>query len=472
MAVRKSSVRSPRAGFDVVVIGGGSAGLSAAYAARAQGASVAMIADGVLGGECPNYACVPTKAMLAAAERFDDIRRNARTFGIHASKVRFDVGLMMDRKNAVVRAMTGGRRIERILEREGVTLFRGTAQFVDDASIKVGTHVLSAKAFVIATGSVPSIPPIANIDDIAYWTPREFVEMDALPESVAIIGAGPIGCEFATFLTLVGVPVVMFDVGAHVLPREDAEASALVQKGLSAHGAVFHGNTKVLGVRQERGGVRVTYQTGTKARHSLRVQRVIIASGRKPNVEMLSVQNAGAAHDARGMLVINDGTLRAKGTRCFFSGDVTGLIPFTHTAHAEGYVAGENAARLAKGLRTMRSVDLSVVPYVIFASPELATVGKTAEALAAEGAAFTVWKFPVGALGRAVIEQERSGLLKVCVDKKTDRILGATMVGARAGEVIHELALAMHANIPLATVQSMIHAYPTMNEAIPGLMRS
>lgn len=465
----RSSSRARSTGYDVVVIGGGSAGLSAAYAARAQGASVALIASGVLGGECPNYACVPTKSMLAAAVRFDDLQRNALAFGIRATKLRFDLGLMMERKDAVVRAMTGGRRIEKILEHEGVTLIRGTAQFVDDESVKVGTHTVSAKAFVIATGSIPKIPPIANIETIEYWTPREVTSMEALPESVAIIGSGPVGCEFATFFSLIGIPVAMFDLADRVLPREDAEASALVQKSLSARGLIFHGKTTVLGVQQERGGVRLTYQSGTNPRATLRVDRVIIASGRAPNIDMLNLGASGVKRGARGEIVF-DQTMRAKGSRCFFAGDVTSWIPFTHTAHAEGIVAGENAAKLAKKSRAMTSVDLSVVPYVIFVAPELATVGKSPETLAAEGATFSLWKFPVGALGRAVIERERSGLLKVCVDKKTDQILGATMVGERAGEVMHELALAMYANIPFSTVQSMIHAYPTMSEAIPGLM--
>ncbi len=471
MAIKKKISRSHATGFDVVVIGGGSAGLSAAYAAREQGASVAMIADGVLGGECPNYACVPTKSMLAAAVRYDDIRRNALAFGIHATKLRFDLATMMERKDAVVRAMTGKRRLEKMLEQEGVTLLRGRAQFVDEESVKVGTHVISAKAFVIATGSVPRIPPIANIESIDYWTPREFTSMEEMPESVAIIGSGPVGCEFATFFSLIGVPVAMFDIADRLMPREDAEASALAQKALMARGLVFHGNTKVLGVQQERGGVRLTYQTGSRPRATLRVDRVIIASGRAPNVEMLNLDASGVKRGTHGEIVF-DMTMRAKGTRCFFAGDVTGWIPFTHTAHAEGVVAGENAARLAVKSRTMKSVDLSVVPYVIFVSPELASVGKSATALAADGASFSIWKFPVGALGRAVIERERSGLLKVCVDKKTNQILGATMVGERAGEVIHELALAMYAKIPFSTVQSMIHAYPTMSEAIPGLIPS
>jgi len=469
MSAKKASSQSRITGYDVVVIGGGSAGLSAAYAARAQGASVALVSDGMLGGECPNHACVPTKAMLTAALRFDDFRRNGSAFGIHASNIRFDLAEMMARKDAVVRAMTGGRRIEKILEKEGVTLIRGTATFIDDESIRVGTQNVSAKAFVIATGSVSKIPPIANIESIPYWTPRDVTSMTEVPESIAIIGAGPVGCEFATFFSLIGVPVVLFDIADHVLPKEDSEAGALAQKSLTSRGVTFYGKTKVLGVQEEKGGVRMTYQIGSTPRKTLHVDKVIIASGRAPNVDLLNIEAAGVTFRSNGTLPI-ESTLRVKGTSCFFAGDVTGLIPFTHTAHAEGLVAGENAARLAVKTRTLKSVDLSVVPYVIFVAPELASVGKSAEELAQLKVSFSVWKFPVGALGRSVIERERSGILKVCVEKKTDQILGAVMVGERAGEVIHELALAMFAKLPLSTVQSMIHAYPTMSEAIPGLI--
>lgn len=466
---KTSSKKSCATGFDVVVIGGGSAGLSAAFSARSHGVRVALVVDGMLGGECPNYACVPMKAMLAAAVRYDDLRRNAESFGIIASRVRFDLELMMNRKHAVVRAMTGGGRIEKMLQKEGITLFHGTGSFVDRDSLRVGTHVISAKAFVIATGSVPKIPPIANLETIEYWTPRDVTSMEALPESVAIVGGGPVGCEFATFFSLLGISVTIFDVADQLLPYEDGEVVAIAQKALHDRGVVVHTSTKVLGATSRRGQVTLTYQTKTAPRTTVTVDRVILASGRVPNVAMLNLDCAGVKRNAQGNMGL-DATLRARGTKCFFAGDVTGFLAFTHTAHEEGVVAGENAVRLAKNERAMKRVDLSVVPYVIFTSPELASVGKPAEELAREGIEFSVLKFPIGALGRSVIERRRSGLLKVCVEKKTDQILGASLVGERSGEVIHEIALAMHAHIPFSTVQSMIHAYPTMNESIKGLM--
>lgn len=457
-----------KVGFDVVVIGGGSAGLSAAFAARNEGASVALVSMDKLGGECPNYACVPTKVMLAAAKKYDDLRRNASLFGIDAKNISFNLRTMMERKDAVVNAMTGNRRLEKILEKEKITVFRGAVSFIDDESIRVGTHIVSAKTFVIATGSAPRIPPIAGIDDITYWTSREATSMKELPESLAILGGGPIGCEFATFFSLLGVPVIIFDVAEYLLPREDAEVAALAAKALMQRGVTFHGNSRVLGVAKSGRHVRVTYQTGTATRKTVRVEKLLVASGRVPNVEGLNLENAGVRRDEAGRIGI-DSAMRIKGKPIFLAGDVSGLPAYTHTAHHEGVVAGRNAALLAQGKKKLEKVDLYVVPRVTFVSPELASVGVMSEELVAQKKQFTVWKFPVGALGRSVIEGERTGLLKVFVDKKSNLVLGASMLGNNAGEVIHELALAMYANVPFDTVQSMIHAYPTMSEAIPGL---
>ncbi|MFI3155382.1 MAG: FAD-dependent oxidoreductase, partial [Methylococcaceae bacterium] len=279
----KKSKRSPRKfAYDVLVIGAGSAGLSAAFAARQAGATVAMIAADKMGGECPNYACVPTKAMLVAALRYDDFKRNASKFGINARSVTLNVEAMMARKDAVVSAMTGRHRLEKILEKAGVTLFRGIASFVDDESVKVGTHLISAKSFVIATGSIPKIPPIAGIESITYWTPREAVEITELPASIAIIGGGPIGCEFATFFSLCDVPVVMFDVAPRLLPREDAENATFAERELKHRGVAFHGNTKVLSVIKDRNHLRITFQTGDAPRQTLRVEKLLVASGRTP----------------------------------------------------------------------------------------------------------------------------------------------------------------------------------------------
>ena len=467
--IMPSKTIAHKTGFDVVVIGGGSAGLSAAFAARNEGASVAIVSFGKLGGECPNYACVPTKVMLAAANKYDDIRRNASVFGIDVKNVSFNLSSMMERKDAVVGAMTGGRRLEKILEKEQVTVFRGEARYIDDESIRVGTHIVSAKAFVIATGSIPRIPPITGIDTIDYWTPREAISMKELPESLAILGGGPIGCEFATFFSLLGIPVIVFDVADRLLPREDAEVAAFVAKALMHRGVMFHGNTRVLGITKSGRQLRLTYQTGSTMRNTVRIEKLLIASGRAPNIEGLDLQNAGIKRDSKNDIVI-DSAMRIKGKPIFLAGDVSGFPAYTHTAHHEGVIAGKNAALLAQGKKKFEGVDLRVMPRVTFVSPELASVGKMSEELVVQKKQFTIWRFPVGALGRSVIEGERSGVLKVFVDKKSNLILGASMLGNGAGEVIHELALAMYANIPFDTVQSMIHAYPTMSEAIPGLI--
>lgn len=461
-------VKRKKFAYDVVVLGGGSAGLSAAFAARRAGAKVAMVAAGKLGGDCPNYACVPTKSLLAAATLYDEIRRSGK-MGIHVERVSFDITAVMARKDGVVDAMTGRRRLEKILEQEGVTLFRGEASFVDDEAVRVGTHILSARAFVIATGSVPRLPPITGLDAGSFWTPHEATSLKQLPESLAILGAGPVGCEFATFFSLCGVSVVLFDTAARILPREDEDLSILAQKELVHHGVTFFGNTRVLGAAKRRDHFCLTYQTGDLPRKTLKVEHVLVAAGRKPNVASLGIENTALVLDTHGDFVF-DASLRIRRSSMFVAGDVSGLFPYTHTAHKEGVIAGENAARLARGIKKFQKIDLSVVPRVTFVMPELASVGKTAEELRRDNVVFATRTFPVGALGRAVIEGERIGCLKVFSDPKTDVILGAHMLGFRAGEVIHELALAMFAQVPISRVMEMIHAYPTMSEAIPGLV--
>ena len=464
-----AKIAARKTGFDVVVIGGGSAGLSAAFAARSEGASVALVSMDTLGGECPNYACVPTKVMLAAAHKYYDIFRNASIFGIDVKNLSFNFSAMMERKDAVVSAMTGGRRLEKILEKEKITIFRGSASFIDNESIRVGTHSISAKSFVIATGSVPKIPPITGIDTVRYWTSRDATSIKELPNSIAILGGGPIGCEFATFFSFLGIPVVIFDTAERLLPREDAEVAALATKSLMHRGAAFYGNTRVLGVAKSGKNIRVTYQTGTSARKTVRVDKILMASGRVPSLDGLNLENTGVKRDAMNSPFV-DSTLRIKGKSIFLAGDVSGLPAFTHTAHHEGVIAGKNAATLAQGKKKFETVDLRVVPRITFVTPELASVGQMSEELVVQKRQFAIWKFPVGALGRSVIEGKQAGLLKVFVDKKSNLILGASMLGNGAGEVIHELALAMYAEIPLSKVQSMIHAYPTMSEAIAGLM--
>ncbi|MBI1908305.1 NAD(P)/FAD-dependent oxidoreductase [Candidatus Uhrbacteria bacterium] len=450
--------------FDVIVIGGGSAGIAAADVARQNGARVCMIEADRLGGECPNWACVPTKAMLRAAMLYDEIRHAAPEAGIRTGDVQFHFGRLMARKDAVVDAVTGhGKRLAAWAKANDIEVVRGDAAFADPHAIRVGTMKLRARAFVIATGSVDAIPPIAGIEDVDYATSRDVVSLKTLPDRIAVIGGGPVGMEFATFFSLLRRKVTLIEAGKAVLPREDAEVAALAAAALRGHGAAVYEHAKVLAVRRKGKTTEITFQRGTKRRETLRADLLLVATGKRPNVAHLGLDVAGVRRDDRGRLVLNR-NLQTSVPHIYAAGDVTSGYLFTHTAHAEGAFVGALAAG-APAPRTTKPL-LPVVPRVTFVVPEVASVGMTEAAARKAGKKVAVARFPIGALSRAVIDDTRDGLVKVVMETRTGKILGAHIIGSRAGECIHELALAIHAGIPFDEVAAMLHAFPTYSEGI------
>lgn len=451
---------------DVVVIGGGSAGMSAAFRAAEQGTRVCVIESEKLGGECPNWACVPTKAMLKAASLYHTMRRDGARFGVRARGLTLDMHALMARKDAVVNIITGnGKRLRKALDEAGIELIRGRARFKTKTSIIVGERVISAKSFIVATGSREYVPPIDGVEDVPVMSFRDAVSLKRLPESIAIIGGGPVGCEFATFFAKCGVRTLLMHVGPQLLSREDAELAGMAAERLRDLYVNIIPKSKVLTLRKSGRRVGVTYQSGTSARKTVVVDAVMLATGRRPNTDDLALEKAGATYDAQGHLRI-DPSLRIA-PHVFAAGDVTGEWQFTHVAHHAGVIAAENAIRHLRGLAPKR-MRLDVVPHVTFVDPELASVGMTAQEAAQAGHTIDVKRFPVGALGRAVVDGKREGMFKVIIDQSSGNILGAHLLGERAGEVIHEVALAMHLGARWDDVASMMHAYPTYSEVIPA----
>lgn len=454
--------------FDVIVIGGGSAGLSAAFRAREYGLTVAVVEADKLGGECPNWACVPTKAMLRAATLYETMRRDGARMGVKAEKLTLDFPALMRRKDAVVNAITGnGKRLPAALRHDGIELVRGRASFLSKTTIAVGERVFSAKAFVVATGSREYVPPIAGIDEVPYLTFREAVSLKRLPRSIAIIGAGPVGCEFATFFAKCGVRTVLLVAGTQILQREDDELAALAAQSLTHRFVTILPRTKVLSLAKHRKQIAVVYQQGSAKRRTMVADAVLLATGRRPNIEGLHLEKAGVRFDGDGRLK-PDAALRIA-PHIFVAGDVSGEMLLTHVAHHAGVTAGDNAARAVKKA-SVRRLKLDVVPRVTFIDPELASVGMTAKEAVAAGHEVAIKRFPIGALGRAVVDGKRDGMCKIVLDEASGKMLGAHILGEHAGEVIHELALAMHLGTRWEDVITMIHAYPTYSEVIPAAM--
>lgn len=455
--------------YDVVVIGAGSAGFSAAIAAKKEGARVCLIEKERLGGECPNWACVPTKALLKTASVYRSAH-HADAFGVELSKLRHDfVGLMNHRKQ-VVETITGGGdygdRYESIAKKQGIDVVIGSAQFEDPHTLVVGETRIKAKAVVIATGTVDFIPPIKGIEDCAYLTFKEAVVLDRQPKSLAIIGAGPVGCEFATFFATFGTRVVLLQAAPVVLNREDSDVARIAGEELEKKGIEVVVNAKVSEIKNARGGVYgVVADVGAEEK-TFAVEKVLIATGKRSAVDGLELEDVGIKLNERKQIRATAHQQTSVG-HIFVAGDVTGGLMFTHTAHHQGSVAGFNAALKAKGSRSKRrKSDLRVVPRVTFVDPEVASVGMTIEEVQEKHGGAIVGSFSVGSLGRAVAEQDRRGLVKLVAHPTTRKLLGGHIISPRAGELIHEVAMCMHLKGTIDELASMIHAFPTYSEAI------
>lgn len=450
--------------FDVIVIGAGSAGFSAAEAAHARGAKVCIIEQDKWGGECPNYACVPTKALLKSAKLYYQTANHLSDYGVHATSVRFNFKEIMKRKEAVVNAITaGGTRVGTLAKEMGMTAVKGSARFDSDHVVSVGNRRFEGKSIVIATGTTDFVPPIDGLHDSGFLGYRDVVSLQRMPSSVAVIGGGPVGCEFATFFGLLGANVHVLQLNPQILHRENAEIAAIAHQKLLEYGINVHVNTKTLSVKREGRKKRVTYQVGSKARQSVLVDHVILAAGKRANIEHLRMENTSVKLDSKGRLKMRE-TLQTSVDHIYAVGDVSGGMMFTHTAHHEGSIAGFNAMERIK--KNYRRRNVRVVPRVTFTLPEVASVGMTPEEASAAKKSFMIGRFPIGALGRSVTEGERSGLLKLVVDKKTRKILGGHVIGEHAGEVIHEIALAMQVGAKVDVLAQMIHAFPTYSEAV------
>ncbi len=457
--------------FDVVIIGAGSAGFAAAEAARERGAAVCIVEREKLGGECPNWACIPTKALLKAARVYRATKR-ASDFGVIVRRVEFDFAQVMAYKDRVVAAITGGgevgKRYEELLRELEITFVAGTARFIDKQTIAVtgkdgGIQEVTAKAFVIATGTAEFVPPISGLPESSYLTFKEAVSLKKLPASIAIIGAGPVGCEFATFFASFGVATTLIQRADVVLSREDREIAELAGRALEAMGVTVRTGAEIVSVGVAGKTKTVVLKDGT-----VHVESILLAAGKRARVEGLGLDTIKVKLDKQGDLLTDDRGATSL-SHIFAAGDVDGGLQFTHTAHHKGTIAGTNAALKALGKTKGFLVrDLSVVPRVTFVEPEIASVGMTSEEAKKAFGSTYIGRFPLSALGRSVTDSSAQGRVKLIAHPKTGVVVGGCIQGHGAGEMIHEVALAIRMKATLYDLADMMHAFPTFSEAISG----
>ncbi len=445
--------------YDIIAIGSGSAGGAAAFVAKKAGFRVAIVEEfkDKLGGNCPNYACVPTKALLNAAQVYKQALK-ASDFGIGVRDVSFDFKKVAAYRDGIVNQLTGSR-IERNLDRAGIDLLWGHAKFVSEHELEIAGKKYSSQHILIATGSKEFVPPIEGLQETGFVVSDQAVKLQELPKSIIIIGGGPVGTEFSQIFSSFGVKVTLLQRDRQILQREDREIAEYVSKDLESRGVKIVLNTEIESVHKVGTSKIVAVKVGDK-KEAFEAEELMIAAGRRSALSDLNLEAAGLALNSRGGLDLNE-YLQTREAHIWAAGDAAANWQFTHTAAYEGDLVGRNICH-----RHDEVVNYDVVPRVTFCEPEVASVGMIEDEARKKGLNIMIGKYPIGGLGRALIDQDRRGFVKLIVDAKTKEIFGAHIVGKNAGQLIHEIAVAMKGKLPVTIIAKTIHAYPTFSEAV------
>jgi pyruvate/2-oxoglutarate dehydrogenase complex dihydrolipoamide dehydrogenase (E3) component len=449
----------PKDRYNLVVIGGGTAGLVAAVGSASLGARVALVEQGLLGGDCLNVGCVPSKALLRAARAAAEIRRAVHLGARTEGRVWFDFAAVMERVRRV-RAELARHDSAARLRDLGVDVFFASASFTGPDTIAVGSHELRFARALIATGTRPALPPLPGLEGVPYLTNETVFSLTEIPPRLAVLGAGPIGCELGQAFARFGSRVTLIDVSTRVLPRDDPQAAQLVQAALESDGVEM-----LLGAKAERvertasGGIALTVQRGSEHR-IVEADALLLAVGRTPNVDSLGLEAAQVGYDPRAGVVVDD-FLRTTNPRIYAAGDVCSSFRFTHAADAMARIVIQNALFFGRA-----RVSRLLVPWCTYTDPELAQVGVSEEEASARGLDTRVLRVDFAEVDRAVADQASAGFLKIVASARSGRILGATIVGVAAGEIAAHLATLVSQRISLAAIARSVLPYPTLSLAI------
>jgi dihydrolipoamide dehydrogenase len=438
--------------YDAVVIGAGPGGYVVAVKLAQHGKRVAVVEKSFVGGTCTNWGCIPTKALLTSAHLLRNIIEKGAELGVLAENVSFDFSKMKNHMNKVVMASRKG--IEYLFKKNKIELINGEAIVESPNSVKVQDRKIEAKHLVIATGSVPTLFPPFN-EVVGIWTSDDVFRMESLPESVLIVGGGFIGVELATFFSSLNVKVIIVELLDQILPNEDADAAQLVAKTLKRRGVEIYESSKVTSVQPIENGYRSIIET-KEGQLEKTTEKVVVAVGRRPKIGE-DLKAVGLAIE-KG--IKTDETMLTNLPNVYAVGDVRGRIMLAHVAMYEAVVAAENiCGKPAK-------MDYSAVPSVIFSEPEVASVGVKEKDV--DPSTVKIFSYPLMANGRARTMLEKEGFAKFIADAKTGRILGATIVGPYATELIMEATVAVRNGLTAEQLERTIHPHPTLSETLLG----
>lgn len=442
--------------FDLTIIGGGVGGLVAASGASQLGARVALIEKEKLGGDCLHYGCVPTKTLVHSA-RLISLMQRAAEFGLNPVRVDIEFKKIMDNMRAV-QSKVGERDDPKRFENMGVKLFFGTGGFKDIHTFEVNGTAIKSGKFLIATGSRPIKLPIPGLDRVETLDNIKILALDKLPQSLLVLGAGPIGMEFAQVFSRFGSKVTVIEKAGQILPREEKEISDRLEGILKREGMEIITCVDTKKVEQS-GNKKIVWTECAGKEKRFEVDELLVAIGRAPNIEGLNLEKIGVQTTRNGIVV--DDTMRTTVPNIWAAGDVTGMFPFTHIAEYEaGLVIGNALFPFVK-----RKMDKTVIPWTTFTDPELARVGLTEDDAKEKYGDVKVYRYPFSEHDRAIIDGETEGLIKLVCTKK-GKILGAHILGVGAGDLINEYIFAMKNGLPIAKISQTVHVYPTMGQIV------
>jgi pyruvate/2-oxoglutarate dehydrogenase complex dihydrolipoamide dehydrogenase (E3) component len=442
--------------FDLGIIGGGAAGLTVASGSSQLGAKTLLIEkEPALGGDCLHFGCVPSKTLIRSAHVYHEMK-HADRFGLPEVEVPpVDFSKITQRIEDVIAVIQKHDSEERFCEL-GAKVEFGNAVFKNGHTVDVNGQSVSAKTWVIASGSSPAVPPIPGLKEIDFITNREIFSLPKLPDSMIVLGGGPIGIEMAQAFTRLGTKVSVVDRSNQILGKEDPDMAYAVQSVLQKEGVSFHLDAEIGGVSQTEEKKSVTITLGSGASVILKADAVLVAMGRSVNVENLGLDDAGVSYEPSGIQV--DSRLRTSRRHIFAAGDVSGGYQFTHAAGYEGGIVVSNAV-----FHLPRKVNYTWLPWCTYTDPELASIGMNEEAAKRAGVDYSVWIEKFRDNDRAQAEGSTEGRIKLLLDKK-EKPIGLQIFGPRAGDLVSEWVAVLNGGVKLSTMASAIHPYPTLGE--------
>ncbi|RMD94085.1 MAG: dihydrolipoyl dehydrogenase [Calditrichaeota bacterium] len=445
--------------YDMVVIGGGAAGLTSAGVSVSLGAKTALVEAKKLGGDCTWYGCIPSKTLLKAAQ-VAHYFKTAHRYGLKSVNYTFNFAEVMAHVRRIQQQVYEDADAPEIYENLGVEVITARAAFIDPHTVELqasdgNQRQITSRYFIIATGSAPVVPPIPGLDQIRYLTNESIFSLTDLPQTLLVIGAGPIGLEVAQAFQRLGAQVVVVDIADGILLNDDRELADLLKIQLEAEGIQFFTSTQVERVENVQGKIRLFARQLSEAKTlTLEGDAVLLSVGRKPNVEGLNLEAAGVKYNKSG-IAVNE-SCRTNVKHIYACGDVTGRFQFTHFAEHMAKVAVSNAL-----LHFPMKLDNRHITWCTYTDPELAHVGLTEKQLQEKGVKYEIYRFPFSKIDRAITDNETVGWVKVFARKLTGKIYGVNILGGHAGEMIGEYALAMRHGITLKKISDTIHPYPT-----------